>query len=474
MQKQINKSNWHHFGQYIGPVIYYCLLHNWSQNDIAEDYNMPKLDGSLLMLNGHFFIYQEDWDTTKDKTKQALEDKDQNFFKNEFLLAEDMIHNLLEISQKLKFNSEIKIDLFQEWFEAMNNLEYPWILALPIDQAVKEFTQDKLENNNISKEKINYLFEPITSTPQMKQKRDLRRIKQKLKEENIFQAVIELNPKQALKKIRKYSPALHNKIINHIEQFKWIGMMHMWGNPFSVQKLFDQLKTLNLTEKVKNQELDLGENLSFIKKVAPELTYWRNCIAETCSKASYLSRSKFKETFNKLNLNWELGLFLSPNEFLRGLKGKNTPTKEELKERKQGYGLVPRADKLKIITGSELDKYTENMTNEVNSTNRITGETAHKGAAKGKVKVVLSPNEVDKINEGEILVVHETTPDFMPAVNKASAIIADVGGVTSHAAIISRELEKPCIINTKKGTRILEDGDEVQVNAGEGVIIILQ
>ena len=67
-----------------------------------------------------------------------------------------------------------------------------------------------------------------------------------------------------------------------------------------------------------------------------------------------------------------------------------------------------------------------------------------------------------------------TTPDFVPAMKKASAFITDEGGITCHAVIIAREMKKPCIIGTKIATQILKDGDLVEVDADNGVVRILE
>ena len=66
-----------------------------------------------------------------------------------------------------------------------------------------------------------------------------------------------------------------------------------------------------------------------------------------------------------------------------------------------------------------------------------------------------------------------TTVDYLPAMKKASAIVTDDGGITSHAAIISRELGIPCIVGTKIATKVLKDGDLVEVNANKGEVKIL-
>ncbi|MEY3197555.1 MAG: hypothetical protein RL023_25 [Candidatus Parcubacteria bacterium] len=82
--------------------------------------------------------------------------------------------------------------------------------------------------------------------------------------------------------------------------------------------------------------------------------------------------------------------------------------------------------------------------------------------------------QIADAQEGDILVSTMTTPDFLPAMKKAAAIITDEGGITCHAAIVARELQKPCIIATKFATQILQDGDIVEVDAHKGSITILE
>ena len=104
----------------------------------------------------------------------------------------------------------------------------------------------------------------------------------------------------------------------------------------------------------------------------------------------------------------------------------------------------------------------------------IKGNTAYPGSAVGYVKIVISRNKIDTVQEGEILVAAMTTPEYMPALKKASAFVTDEGGITSHAAIVARELKKPCIIGTKVATEVLKDGDLVEVDADKGIVRILE
>lgn len=93
---------------------------------------------------------------------------------------------------------------------------------------------------------------------------------------------------------------------------------------------------------------------------------------------------------------------------------------------------------------------------------------------KGKVKILYTPRNLTKMKEGDILVASMTSPDFITAMRKASAILTDEGGMTCHAAIVSRELKIPCLVSTKIATKILKDGDLVEVDANKGVVRILK
>jgi len=100
----------------------------------------------------------------------------------------------------------------------------------------------------------------------------------------------------------------------------------------------------------------------------------------------------------------------------------------------------------------------------------LQGVSASPGRVRGKVKIVLNPSGISKMREGNILVTEMTNPLFVPAMEKARAIVTDVGGQLSHAAIVSRELGIPCIVATQKATKVLKDGMEIVVDASEGVV----
>ena len=108
------------------------------------------------------------------------------------------------------------------------------------------------------------------------------------------------------------------------------------------------------------------------------------------------------------------------------------------------------------------------------ATAEIYGTTVSKGKASGKVRIVMTAKNIHEVEEGEILVAPMTRPEHLLGMKKAAAIVTDDGGITCHAAIVSRELGKPCIIGTKIATRVLKDGDVVEVDADNGVVKIIK
>lgn len=100
----------------------------------------------------------------------------------------------------------------------------------------------------------------------------------------------------------------------------------------------------------------------------------------------------------------------------------------------------------------------------------VKGIGASIGVASGPVKIIHSPDEIDQVKEGDVLVTEMTTPDFVPAMRRAVAIVTDEGGKTSHAAIVSREMGIPCVVGTTTATKALKDSQMITVDGHEGLV----
>jgi len=107
---------------------------------------------------------------------------------------------------------------------------------------------------------------------------------------------------------------------------------------------------------------------------------------------------------------------------------------------------------------------------EIKATVLLSGRGASPGIASGPVKIIYDASQIDKVEKGDILVAEMTTPDFVPAMKRAVAIVTERGGKTSHAAIVSRELGVPCIVGAKRAIASLTDGQIITVDGSRGKV----
>ena len=169
--------------------------------------------------------------------------------------------------------------------------------------------------------------------------------------------------------------------------------------------------------------------------------------------------------------------FLTKEEIV----AQQSPPPEELEARRAGYALFegilyPRMIRKEferrfdctLLPGQAGDEEVDM------AANVLPGRTAYEGVVRGRVRIVNTIQDLPKFQAGEILVSCMTTPTLMSAIHHASAIVTDEGGITCHAAIVSRELKIPCITGTRNATKVLKDGDEVEVDATKGIVIILK
>ncbi len=147
----------------------------------------------------------------------------------------------------------------------------------------------------------------------------------------------------------------------------------------------------------------------------------------------------------------------------------------QLQERALGYGCYLKNGSPKILPASYLDVLTGLVQNNKDHNEQIQGMVACPGLVKGYARVVDFSSahyviELEAFREGEILITGMTRPQIIHLCTKAKAIVTDEGGVTSHAAVISRELNLPCIVGTHYATTILKSGDYIEVNAYLGTV----
>lgn len=215
------------------------------------------------------------------------------------------------------------------------------------------------------------------------------------------------------------------------------------------------------------------------KKLIKELGYLRLALRKEGEPLFYYLLGVFlKEIAKRADLK-TADLFFYKFDELAKLFEEQKVGNSVIEKRKRGYALICLKDKKVLLTGKEFKVLYKNIVLSKPKADHLMGQTAMKGKVRGKVKVVLHNRrnimrKIADFKQGEILVTEMTRPDTILACEKAAAIITDEGGITSHAAIISRELKIPCVIATKVATRLLKTGDWVEVDADKGLVKILK
>ncbi|MBI3573704.1 hypothetical protein HY090_01500 [Candidatus Kaiserbacteria bacterium] len=187
-------------------------------------------------------------------------------------------------------------------------------------------------------------------------------------------------------------------------------------------------------------------------------------------------RDWMEDILTKNGYRKEYARLLSVDEVKKAIEHHELPSLDVLAERSRGYvyinGQIENStDFEKFLSGHELFLEKE----EDGEKNILRGTVAYSSSSRlqGMVKLVFNSYDIKSFEEGFVLVTPMTAPDFLGAMQKSLAIITDEGGVTCHAAITARELKKPCIIGTKNATKVLKDGDMVEVDAEKGIVRIL-
>ncbi len=289
-------------------------------------------------------------------------------------------------------------------------------------------------------------------------------------------------------------PELLKKIKRHYEKYFYVN--HMWvGKEQSFEFYLKELVKLidaraDINAMLANDEKDFLSGLEKRKKLLRELNIdkkWKELfdsfgdfmITKIYRRfaqiyAIYKMESVLEEIGKRFNISLMQVRFMLPEEVKKGLM-KELVDKNELEERTKSCVYYAEKGKGAVYTGIRARQIVDSIKkDEFKEVNEFRGQIACIGKATGKVKIIIRPKDMHKMKKGDILVSIATDPDIVSAMKKAAAIVTEQGGVTSHAAIVSRELRIPCIIGTKIATKVLKDGDLVEVDATKGIVKILK
>lgn len=204
--------------------------------------------------------------------------------------------------------------------------------------------------------------------------------------------------------------------------------------------------------------------------------YLRDTREEVRDRLTTLAAKLYEAIAREVGFSLKEVINLSSEEII-DLLFEKIQDKEKLrqaaKRRLERYALTFHSGKIKVFDiDNDIDKAVKKIETSEDVV-EIRGQSASISAVvRGTVRIVQSNKEVNKVNERDILVAGMTKPDYIGAMKKAVAFVTDEGGLTSHAAIVARELKIPCIVGTKIATKVLKDGMVVEVDADKGIVRI--
>ncbi len=190
------------------------------------------------------------------------------------------------------------------------------------------------------------------------------------------------------------------------------------------------------------------------------------------TNAMNFTKVLFREFEKRYNLKSGLAEYLSNNELV-----KDKIFLKSLQERAKRFVLVSTNHRIKIYSGLRADKYI-NQLEQYSNTKMVEGVCGNRGVVKGTVFVVKNENlnlgSLPKgMRKGMVLILQNAWPEFNIYYSKASAIVTNEGGITSHGVVVAREFGIPCVVGTKIATKVFKTGDRVEVNATKGIVKIL-
>ena len=360
-----------------------------------------------------------------------------------------------------------------QWWVKLFEIGFLWfsveIIKEQIDRKIKKIW--KVSQKEL-KGFLNSVYRPIKLPTSSLEQRDLLKIC-KLKRDLLERAIEKHRGKYKFLSVHDIDAEYFN-LDYYRNRIKALQSSKEYDKTKKSLESFDQ-EILEADHLIKEVDLPkiLKEEINFVR--------WFIYLRTEACECIFLVNSAYKSIFDSLSKVFSLPidavLHMTYKEIINSLRqGKLSISRDLVLERiKRGYAFLIAPHASYLVTDGEIDKLhalvvPEKRRGEIK---KLSGQTAFKGKVKGVARVILDRRNAHELKEGEILVTTMTSPEFVPAMKKASGIITNEGGILCHAAIMSRELRKPCIIGTKIATDVLKNGDLVEMDAEKGVIKIL-
>lgn len=370
---------------------------------------------------------------------------------------------------------------------------FPFAVNHELSKHLKDLLKNKIPERNFL-DAFTILVSPIGPSFINREEIELIRIAKSIAQNKVYAALFKNNASLIIKELKNY-PKLDGAIKRHQKLYFWVAYDYL-GNVWDLKYFIIRIKKMleleaenKLTNKLeiyyknlrKEQKKIFGNLIKgkIISKkdkrmfiAAQESALLMDLKKEKLSQAHYYINKLLEAAANKRKSRLNEIAFLVWDELKDYLDG-NFDIRE-IKKRCRASAYLFYENGRNVFTGEDAHLILKHVRSKSHRIFEISGIAASPGNYRGLARVVMSSKECNKLKKREILVTGMTTPEYVVAMKKAAAIITNEGGVTSHAAIVSRELGIPCIVGTKTATRNIKTGDLLEIHGASGVIKILR
>ncbi|MBI5135117.1 hypothetical protein HZA86_02695 [Candidatus Uhrbacteria bacterium] len=275
------------------------------------------------------------------------------------------------------------------------------------------------------------------------------------------------------------SPMLSPKQIEDIlKNFAWIPCLDIQNSPWTaedVQSFFLSFKkpTEGISLEIAIKEAVLSPNEQTWFDLVRELVYVKDMRDEYRRRGIWAILPLFDEIARRCGISRQQIAYFTSTEIIDALRNNSTLSPTEAEHRQKGFLIHWKNNQiLTTANPQEVQKFRDQFIQRETTTKTLKGTPACSGRATGPVAIVRGISDLTKVQKGDVMVAVTTHPDFVPAMHRAVAIVTDEGGLTSHAAIVARELNIPCIAGTGNATRVLHNGERIRVDATHGTVTV--
>ncbi len=365
-----------------------------------------------------------------------------------------------------------------------------------LTNELTDYLKQKLRKKNQSHrigDYLNVLTSPTQELWMTREQRNLHKLAVWVSKHKDFMAALQKQP-LSFTEVSHYYPTVARLLRQHADRYHWIYFNYegpekredyfltiiqeiLTGSTHPQIRLTELIERADIVAKQQAayfQALEIEEEYQHLFRVAQELSYQKGLRRDLSFKAYWQIHRLVEELARRTNMSPEHIRSLLPEEtesFLREPESHQS----RLTARLSLCAVVAEENGFRYITGEEAETLARQVDSDLTVHETVTelkGNVAYPGQAVGQVKIVQRKEDIEKMERGDILVSSATNPELVPAMKKAAAIITDEGGITCHAAIVSRELKIPCIVGTKIATRVLTDGTRVNVDAQHGIVTV--